>query len=400
MKSSFSKILVFTVVIATSLSASASKECLKSYSLDEIKIKNSKRKPLVTFTQSHESLISLSSQRKMNIKFVKGFNFNKQHKVKVILHGLGKSIEDFEYLFTEAKKRGDSILAIDLHGFGKTAKNNDSYSYLQTIPIEYSVHDVLEILSSIDPNIKIDLIGHSYGWGVVYETLKLAQHKGIELNIDTVVNNNGLDKNLDKFYMDTVFTGEYVDVFLEILNPNLSLVGIPDEWIQIRNSIIRQTANPVRNPLRVTRDYIYSYIPYFELTRNLLTAASTYWSNLLLAQSHIIANSSIGGIQKILNNPDELTKIILYNIAVIFGSRDVNTIDFSKDIELSKKIKYVFVSAANDIVVPSPISHNAVENFSSQGYHVTQFVLARDNHYSIYSPNVSEDYDILMGNKK
>ena len=134
--------ITFTIglsIFTTTLQASQS--CLLSYSQSQL-----------SFKSSFSISTTLSSHRKMKTVFQQGRQFKSKKEIIVVLHGLGKSSSDLKYFMQEAEKKDDSVLAIDLHGFGETAVLNNNYKSETSIPYEYSRDDVFEILKQIPLN--------------------------------------------------------------------------------------------------------------------------------------------------------------------------------------------------------------------------------------------------------
>ncbi|MCB0369834.1 MAG: alpha/beta hydrolase, partial [Bdellovibrionales bacterium] len=146
----------------------------------------------------------------MKTVFQQGRQFKSKKEIIVVLHGLGKSSSDLKYFMQEAEKKDDSVLAIDLHGFGETAVLNNNYKSETSIPYEYSRDDVFEILKQIPSDINIKLIGHSYGGGIALSILKKMAEENTSLNVTTVVLLSTFVKNLDKYYQDAALSGQNI----------------------------------------------------------------------------------------------------------------------------------------------------------------------------------------------
>lgn len=385
------KLLIRVILILTTLKALVGSAtpvaCLSYYSY---------KTKYLGFSESFSKALTLSSQRKMQVYFEKGFKFESQKKLYVILHGLGKSAADLKYLQSAAQKRGDSVFIIDLHGFGETAKLNNHYLGSSSIPYTHNRDDVLEILTSLDPQVKIVLVGHSYGGGISLSILEKMKQNKLQHNIQKVILLSPFIKNLDKYFQDALLTDKNILVLIDFLSPYLKLAGVPHYLLESMDFWSNFLLFPSNSLTQFTRDSVYSWIPHLEPFRNALSLIPNYYANMTIAPFHIMANSEISEIQRWQQNPFEFSQLLLNNIAVINGNRDLNFLDYSKQLTFPKGIKYKIIHAQNDATNPNTITQEFQTRMQFNGYSTSTLILPHEDHYYLYGEDISQYYDLIF----
>lgn len=380
------KIVLVLLLLQFALSSSAQSLFCKSYYISTSKL---------DFTKSFDRIINLSSKRKMQSHFYKGRNLEQKKEIKVILHGLGKSSKDLNHLIEKAQKLGDSVLVVDLHGFGETSGLNNNYQRFTKIPFEYNRDDVLEILKSIDPKYKIKLIGHSYGGGIALSALERLQKEKTELNFSKIILLSPFVKSIDKYFQDSSLTGQNFQVAIDYLNPMLKQFGIPsfyletvDQW----NNFFLFTSNAMAQQIR---DSLISMNPLLSPIRENINSVPNYMANMILAPYHILANSEVSDIAYWQSHPLEFPRLLFNNILVINGIRDLNYLDYSQSLKLPKDVAIKVVHAQNDSVNPNTVTQEFQNRLLKQGYRVESISLYDENHYYLYTPITEKLYHQL-----
>lgn len=353
-------------------------------------------KKLLQLGSSHTEVRQFSSGRKMKVNVSKGSKLETEKTITVVLHGLGKSSSDLSHLVEEAKKRGDTLVTLDLHGFGETAKLNNNYIGNSKIPFEFNRDDVMELLQQIDPQYKIKLVGHSYGGGITLAILEKMKQKKVNLNITKAILLSTFAKSLDKYYQDASLSGQNLQVALDFMNPYLKQTGLPsqaldsiDQW----NNYFLFAGNSLAQKLR---DSVYAWNPYLDPMRNSASSLPNFMANMILAPFHIVANAELSDIQKWQSKPFEFPQLLINNVNVINGIRDLNFLDYSKDLSLPTRVSFKVVHAQNDVVVPNTITQELQARLIKEGYSVESVSLHDENHYYLYSPYVDKIYDLIM----
>lgn len=383
----FTKILSLPLLfIMYSLAAYSGPSCLGYYSSTK----------LLSLNQSQEKVVTLSSNRKMKIVFQKGHKFDSKKELTVVLHGLGKSSANFEDLKQEAARRGDSVLLLDLHGFGETAKLNNNYFGKNSIPYEMNRDDVLEILQSFDPNVRIKLVGHSYGGGITLSILEKIAHDKIKINITDAALLSTFAKSMDKYYQDAAFSGQNMQVALDYMNPILKMAGFPKHLIESMdhwNNYFLFSSNAISQQFR---DSMYAWNPFLDPVRNTASSLPNFMANMMLAPFHIVANSELKDIKKWQEKPQELAQLLLNNVGAINGIQNLNFLDYSKKLNFPKHIKLKFVHAQNDSVVPNTMTQELQKRFIDAGYNIKAVSLLDENHYYLYASDIANNYDLIF----
>lgn len=352
-------------------------------------------KPTINLSQNFSKVFSLSSGRKMKGHFFKGKNFEKNKEVKFILHGLGKSSKDLHHVFEKAQKEGDSLFVVDLHGFGETSQLNQNYPNAAKIPYEHNRDDVLEILKSIDPKYKIKLIGHSYGGGIALKILESLKQQNVKLNFSKVILLSPLAKSIDKYFQDSSFSGQNIQVSMDYLNPIIKQMGISGLFIEnldYWNNMLLFNSNSIAQK---TRDFIFATNPFLETFRENANVIPNYAANMFLAPFHILANSDMTEINYWQMHPFELQKLLFNNILVINGSRNLNFLDYSQNLNLPEDVTYKVVHAQNDSVNPNTVTQELQTRMLQEGFSVEHVSLIDEGHYYLYSKEIDNFYHLI-----
>lgn len=379
-------ILLVAILQVATLSFASSSMCRDYYT-------NSSK---IGFQKTFSEVMTLSSNRKMKVSFYKGANLEKKKEITVVLHGLGKSSKDLQHLRAEALKNGDSLFVLDLHGFGETTKLNDHYGYSGNVPFQFNRDDILEILQSFDSKYKIKLVGHSYGGGIALSILEKMKQKSISLNISKVILLSTFVKSLDKYYQDASFSGQNMLVALDYMNPIVKQAGIPAQFIESMDQWNNYFIFTSSHLAQQFRDSLYAWNPFLDPLRNSVSSLPNYMANMVLAPFHILANSEISDIKDWQTRPFEFQQLLLNNVSVINGIRDLNFLDYSKRTEIPANIKVKVVHAQNDSVVPNTITQEFQSKLIKEGFSVESLSLMDENHYYLYSEHISSFYHLLF----
>jgi pimeloyl-ACP methyl ester carboxylesterase len=98
--------------------------------------------------------VRLSSGRKLNFKYAKA---EKNQETVVFCHGLGRSLQYWDYHIPRLNSFGVGTLRVDLHGHGDTPDQHGD-----VIPAEDQVADIASLIAKLRIE-KVRIMGHSYG---------------------------------------------------------------------------------------------------------------------------------------------------------------------------------------------------------------------------------------------
>lgn len=117
----------------------------------------------------------------------------------VVIHGLGDSMTKVNKIIEQQKKLGYGVLAMDLHGHGRTL--NQYLKEHDELPAEFdyfaNVEDIRDLLRELRID-RVSLIGHSYGGGIAY-ALALELEKNRRIKVTSVHMLAPYVQRIDKF---------------------------------------------------------------------------------------------------------------------------------------------------------------------------------------------------------
>lgn len=247
----------------------------------------------------------------------------------------------------------------------------------------------------IDPNYKIKLIGHSYGGGIALKILERIKQQNLRISIYKVNLLSPLAKNIDKYYQDSSFSGQNFQVTLDYLNPVLKQSGVSGlflENLDYWNNMFLFNSNLM---VQKTRDLIIATNPLLETIRENNNIIPNLMANMFLAPFHILANSDIPTVSYWQTHPTELQKLLLNNILVINGSRNLNFLDYTQKLDLPHDVVYKIVHAQNDSVNPNTVTQELQTRMIQEGFSVEYVSLLDENHYYLYSKDITEFYHLI-----
>lgn len=341
-------------------------------------------------------VIETPSGRLLKMYVDKSTGLKKGDEIIIAVHGLGKSYPDMKPFIDASLDRNKTVVSVELHGHGETYKLNPALQGRAEIPYQFNVEDLLYVMKQLGRTYKIKLVAHSYGGGIALAALAKIKQENIQLPITKVILLSPFVKNLDKYYADSIISGQLTQVASDLANPILNMSGIPSQWINTYNSLINRNMFAANLYIQQFRDSMLAVNPYFDMWREWLSQGPNATANLTMGPAHIVANTNIKDISKWQQNPMALMQIIMNNIAVINGARNLNFLDFSKPLDLPENIEYKMVLAMNDSVVPNTINQEFVLRMNRAGYNIQSQTLAGENHYYLYLPTIKDLYKSIF----
>lgn len=251
----------------------------------------------------------------------------KEHKKPkgtiVILHGLGETSKSLEQFANLLKKKGYSILTLDLLGHGETLYQFAKDQRIpHRVPIESQAEMVLKLLTHLKIR-NFHVIGHSYGGGVALKLATLAGRRTQSLTLMAT-----LMEKLDNYYLD----------------PLKNIDNIYTSWLKAYLK-----ANPFLN---FWLDPIIEVYLYDALKKHY---SQKFPDNETLAKLHTEAT-----------------------LAVTRGIGNFNALTVFSEVHKSTRV--LIVNSKDDMLSPEKLNDQLFFKLNAQGYLVTIVTLEKTDH--------------------
>ncbi len=326
-----------------------------------------------------KQLVDLSSGRKIALIFEKSTttDANLKKPIFVMTHGMGESAEAHTELAQIMRDKGYDVLRVSLQGHGETlieSMKKEPIPYI--IPVEDNIRDLAEVLYRVSSDRQVILVGHSYGGAVTLGVAEKFEKMGIASRIKDVVLVASFVKSLDKYYMDSVTSGMAPVQAQKLV---LKTLGIPGEWVESFYSPFEKITAPISQMFQYWRDMFYGTIPVDNYRDMALKPSLEMFKMFQFPLHYAFQAPPMKGEENLKLDFGLRMKAVL---AATRGVSDFNILDYSKELDLPKNVKYILVSGSTDDVVTPSMLNEFKDRLDESGYK-TKSMMISGGHYLV-----------------